>query len=738
MAVPEQTPYIEHTGNGITTSFSLGFQCETKDHLIVLVDDIEPPIATWSLTGGNVVFTTAPTAGKKITVQRNTPFSRTTDYQSYNNSFRPPAVNKDFDWIWLKLQELGVADWILHNRIDALKAYVDQQDSELQQNIDNLKIYVDDKDDELRAYLLEEIRKQGVALDQLDEYYNYLMQRLAEIAINGGWEASFVADASGRTQQELNNISRTFFNYKPKSDASVSEKVKLQNYLSTLPLNPVARHSPKGFANGGIIRIPRGRYKFDAPIKLKRGTRIVGESKEATQLICASPTGLFIFEDDGGYIPDEIGLSNLSIWQDDSVTPTSGAGLTVAEGTYTTAVQFKLENVHIEGTYKGFEAISGIGCTLIGVTTTKCISDGIDINNKGDSSKSTTSTTLLNCYSFLNGGNGVNVVGSSYLSIIGGASDSNTGVGYNIEGANTIFLNGGAERNAISNVKLKNVSSGLLQLHSIQHTGSGHGLILNNSGGVVLAGGSILRSGDNTGNAVYFEGVVVRETKMLGVSNAGYTYEGFTNSHVSLNSESNYGTLPGGKKSGGLSSNWQFGASISLDLSSQLSVLGIAEQSTYIGLKSAVRFVKPGPHYNVSSFAQAITAVNSGNYPLLISSYIENAFVETGSTVVRAAGQYIKEQTRGSTANANLMIDAGTGTVPAGNWSIYNGSARANYFGGAIQSATGLGVFGVTPPTSKRSILGKKVPATIAEQNAVIDSIVSALVAYGFVSDDRT
>ncbi|MCO8073161.1 hypothetical protein NI470_05290 [Acinetobacter lwoffii] len=187
MAVPEQTPYIEHTGNGATTSFALKFQCESKDHLIVLVDEIEPPIETWSLTGGNVVFTTAPAAGKKITLQRNTPFSRTTDYQSYNNSFRPPAVNKDFDWIWLKLQELGVADWILGARIDALKNYVD------------------DRDDELRAYLMEEIRKQGVALDQLDEYYNYLMQRLAQIAVDKGWEASFVVDASGKTQQEINN-----------------------------------------------------------------------------------------------------------------------------------------------------------------------------------------------------------------------------------------------------------------------------------------------------------------------------------------------------------------------------------------------------------------------------------------------------------------------------------------------------------------------------------------------------
>ena len=198
MAVPEQTPYIEHTGNGSTTSFALGFECETKDHLIVLVDEIEPPIATWSLTGGNVVFTTAPAAGKKIKLQRNTPFGRTTNYQSFNNSFRPQTVNVDFDRIWLKLQELGVADWLM-------KLYVDRLHQQQEQKINDLKGYVDDRDNELRAYLLEEIRKQGVALDQLDEYYNYLMQRLAQIAVDKGWDASFVVDASGQNQQEIND-----------------------------------------------------------------------------------------------------------------------------------------------------------------------------------------------------------------------------------------------------------------------------------------------------------------------------------------------------------------------------------------------------------------------------------------------------------------------------------------------------------------------------------------------------
>lgn len=265
MAVPEQTPYIEHTGNGATTSFSLGFQCESKDHLIVLVDEIEPPIATWSLTGGNVVFTTAPAAGKKIKLQRNTPFGRTTNYQSFNNSFRPQTVNIDFDRIWWKLQELGVADWLM-------KLYVDRLHQQQEEKINNLKDYVDDRDDELRAYLMEEIRKQGVALDQLDDYYNYLMQRLAQIAVDKGWDASFVVDASGKTQQQINNniavkilraseVGLTKWTYFKKPPYTAQEYTQAYNN-GTLLANAIQTANSEG-CSGCVVE--KGNYPFIYP-----------------------------------------------------------------------------------------------------------------------------------------------------------------------------------------------------------------------------------------------------------------------------------------------------------------------------------------------------------------------------------------------------------------------------------------------------------------------------------------
>ncbi|NNG82046.1 hypothetical protein [Acinetobacter sp. ANC 5378] len=107
MAVQPQTPYKEYTANGSTKSFALEFDCDNQDHLIVLVDDIEPVIGTWSLSGGAVVFGIAPSAGSVIKITRKTPLARAINYQSYDNSFSYAALNKDLDRAWYALQDLG-------------------------------------------------------------------------------------------------------------------------------------------------------------------------------------------------------------------------------------------------------------------------------------------------------------------------------------------------------------------------------------------------------------------------------------------------------------------------------------------------------------------------------------------------------------------------------------------------------------------------------------------------------
>lgn len=163
MAVPEQTPYKEYTANGVTTSFPLEFDCDNQDHLIVTVNDVEPENGQWSLINGAVVFLLAPANQAKIIIQRNTPFERDTDYQSYNNSFRPQPVNKDFDRIWWKLQELGYRDqviWLalvkeisdrivgdknLQIQIDVIDQQVNENTSDISQLVNDLSREIADR-----------------------------------------------------------------------------------------------------------------------------------------------------------------------------------------------------------------------------------------------------------------------------------------------------------------------------------------------------------------------------------------------------------------------------------------------------------------------------------------------------------------------------------------------------------------------------------------------------------------
>lgn len=108
MAVPEQTPYLEYEGNGVSKVFPLTFDCNDSEHLVVKVDDETLVVGAWSLVGNDVVFALPPAVDSKITLQRNTPLERETNYKTFDNSFRPAAINKEFDRIWWKLQELLV------------------------------------------------------------------------------------------------------------------------------------------------------------------------------------------------------------------------------------------------------------------------------------------------------------------------------------------------------------------------------------------------------------------------------------------------------------------------------------------------------------------------------------------------------------------------------------------------------------------------------------------------------
>lgn len=112
MAVQEQTPYIEHVANGVTTSFVLGFVCDSADMLVVTVNDLPTNVGDWSFSNGNVVFQYPPLSESIIKIWRNSPLVRSTTFKTYDNSLNPNSLNLDLDKIWLVIQELNVKNFI--------------------------------------------------------------------------------------------------------------------------------------------------------------------------------------------------------------------------------------------------------------------------------------------------------------------------------------------------------------------------------------------------------------------------------------------------------------------------------------------------------------------------------------------------------------------------------------------------------------------------------------------------
>ncbi|WP_023270272.1 tail fiber domain-containing protein [Acinetobacter gyllenbergii] len=190
MAVPVQTPSKEYTANGITTAFPLEFDCDKAEYLIVTLDGNEAPVGSWSLWSNTVTFLTAPVNGTVVLLERNTPFQRTTNYQSYDNSFRPTPVNKDFDLIWWKLQELGYRDqviWLalvkeisdringdenLQTQIDAIDTWLENLQENVNQNTDDIAQLVTDLSKEIADRIKGDQILKDMFLSMIDEAIN--------------------------------------------------------------------------------------------------------------------------------------------------------------------------------------------------------------------------------------------------------------------------------------------------------------------------------------------------------------------------------------------------------------------------------------------------------------------------------------------------------------------------------------------------------------------------------------
>lgn len=115
MAVTEETPIASSLANGVTTLFPHQFTVLSADDLVVegTIGGVTTPYilgTNYSVNGvgassGSVQFVVAPVTGTIVTRYRNTGLVRDTDYQN-NGDLLAPAVNLDFDKLWLALQDI--------------------------------------------------------------------------------------------------------------------------------------------------------------------------------------------------------------------------------------------------------------------------------------------------------------------------------------------------------------------------------------------------------------------------------------------------------------------------------------------------------------------------------------------------------------------------------------------------------------------------------------------------------
>lgn len=224
MAVPEQTPYKEYDGNGVTKTFPLEFLCKKKEHLIVRINDEDVPASDWSFGNEAVTFNTAPESGSKITLQRRTPNKRATNFQSFNNSFNPITLNEDLDTLWQRMQEEDVAKFLLHQLINMNYEDLDEkgrnirtelierlttQANQFDQDLTNKTNQLDQKIQNTAIQLNNQIYQQGLTQQQLQSYYSFLLNQMANLSSNKNWLASLIADASGENQQDINDKQKT-------------------------------------------------------------------------------------------------------------------------------------------------------------------------------------------------------------------------------------------------------------------------------------------------------------------------------------------------------------------------------------------------------------------------------------------------------------------------------------------------------------------------------------------------
>jgi len=113
MTVADNTSRDQYTATSGQTVFTYTFEIFSKDDVVVIKNTTTLIEGTnYTVTGvgnengGSIVLTAGATTGDIITVYRDMPLERNSDYQT-SGDFLASEVNNDFDRLWLAAQQIN-------------------------------------------------------------------------------------------------------------------------------------------------------------------------------------------------------------------------------------------------------------------------------------------------------------------------------------------------------------------------------------------------------------------------------------------------------------------------------------------------------------------------------------------------------------------------------------------------------------------------------------------------------
>ncbi|HDI2807826.1 TPA: phage tail protein, partial [Acinetobacter baumannii] len=164
--------FDQEDANGVSVKHQVGADFENVDESLYSVT-INP-----DNLGGYINFLTPPEVGFEFYIAGETPVDQQLDITNYDN-FYPDAIERSLDKLTAILQEW--AHSLGFEKLSREKA---------------LEL--------LDLAIQEQIREQGLALDQIDSYAKDLANRLTNIVIERGWLAELIVDGD-ETQKEIND-----------------------------------------------------------------------------------------------------------------------------------------------------------------------------------------------------------------------------------------------------------------------------------------------------------------------------------------------------------------------------------------------------------------------------------------------------------------------------------------------------------------------------------------------------